>query len=256
MNHFETTLEKIKTIRLELLQHPLYGSITTIEHLQIFMQHHVFAVWDFMSLLKKMQFVLTRTTEPWYVVGNGDVRYFINQIVLGEESDLDEEGNRISHFELYLKAMFNAGANVYEINSFYENIRNNIGVYSSLDLSVRNDACREFVKSTFDMIRNGDIAAVCGAFTFGREDLIPDMFQSIVENISLQNDGRLNAFLYYINRHIEIDGGEHKHLAHKLMEHVCGNDESKWNNASNAALKSLESRIKLWDSVHYEISKM
>jgi hypothetical protein len=80
------------------------------------------------------------------------------------------------------------------------------------------------------------------------------MFQSIVKNISLQNDGKLNTFLYYINRHIEIDGGEHKQLSHKLMEHVCGNDENKWNNARNAAIKSLESRKKLWDSIHNEIN--
>jgi hypothetical protein len=115
---------------------------------------------------------------------------------------------------------------------------------------------KDFVDFTFKIIGSNKDYLQAAIFTFGREDLIPDMFQSIVENISLQNDGRLNTFLYYINRHIEIDGGEHKHLAHKLMEHVCGNDESKWNNASNAALKSLESRIKLWDSVHYEISKM
>jgi len=254
MNQFEITLEEISPIRTELLNHPLYTSISTVEHLHTFMQHHVFAVWDFMSLLKKMQFDLTKTNEPWYVVGSGDVRYFINQIVLGEESDIDEEGNRTSHFELYLKAMNNAGANMDEINSFYENIKNNIGVYSSLDISVRNGACKLFVKNTFDIIRNGDLASVCGAFTFGREDLIPDMFQSIVKNISLQNDGKLNTFLYYINRHIEIDGGEHKQLSHKLMEHVCGNDENKWNNARNAAIKSLESRKKLWDSIHNEIN--
>ena len=101
-------IEKLKTeiepLRQQLIQHDLYKNIRTIEDLHVFMEHHMFAMWDFMSLLKSLQQTLTCTGVPWMPVGSANTRYLINEIVLGEESDVDAEGNRISHFELYKKS--------------------------------------------------------------------------------------------------------------------------------------------------------
>src|SRR5690606_15785274 len=76
---------------------------------------HVYAVWDFMSLLKALQINLTCTTTPWIPIGNPQIRYLINEIVLAEETDIDQAGNRLSHYEMYIDAMKDLGANISHI---------------------------------------------------------------------------------------------------------------------------------------------
>jgi len=95
--------------RKTLLTHRLYPALSTTEHLALFMEYHVFAVWDFMSLLKALQMRLTCVGVPWLPIGDARVRRLVNQIVLGEESDCTPDGSAISHFELYLQAMREVG---------------------------------------------------------------------------------------------------------------------------------------------------
>ncbi len=91
-------------------RHPLYRELSSLERLRRFQQYHVFAVWDFMCLLKALQQQLTCPTVPWLPVGDPEVRRLINEIVLGEESDELPGGRVLSHFELYLEAMRESGA--------------------------------------------------------------------------------------------------------------------------------------------------
>src|ERR1700760_2966336 len=112
----------IEPLRKQLIEHPLYKHINSLNELSVFMEHHVFAVWDFMSLLKALQQKLTCTTLPWMPAGNANTRYLINEIVTGEESDIDEYGNRTSHFELYLKAMAQAGASAEAIDDLFNEL--------------------------------------------------------------------------------------------------------------------------------------
>jgi hypothetical protein len=98
--------DAIAPLRETIIQHLLYRRIQHIDDIRLFMQYHVFAVWDFMSLLKSLQNRLTCTTIPWMPAGNAATRFLINEIVTGEESDLAPNGARTSHFELYLQAMF------------------------------------------------------------------------------------------------------------------------------------------------------
>ena len=245
---------QIEPLRQQLIQHPLYCEIQSPEDLQLFMQYHVFAVWDFMSLLKSLQRELTCVNLPWVPAGNANTRYLINEIVLGEESDVDAKGNRTSHFELYLAAMKEAGASTAKIDALIELLRGGTAIQDAVNLAGLPAGSLEFVQHTFRLIAEAPIASRAAVFTFGREDLIPGMFMSLVRNLAVQFPGKVDTFLYYLERHIEVDGEHHSHLAYEMTAELCGDDDQKWLAATEAVTKALESRIALWDGILNEIS--
>lgn len=241
--------EEIEPLRKQLISHPVYAEIKTIENLQCFMEHHVFAVWDFMSLLKALQRNLTCVDIPWLPVGSSATRYLINEIVTGEESDLDEAGNRTSHFELYIKAMNQAGCNIVPISSFINSIRTGKSVEESMVIAAVPPASIGFVKSTFNVVNNTAPHVQAAVFTFGREDLIPGMFLNFVREMDERSADRVSTFRYYLERHIEVDGERHSQLAYKMTEELNGNDAGKWKEATKAVKQALTDRILLWDGI-------
>ncbi len=241
---------RIAPLRARLAAHPLYRSIRNEAHLRTFMQAHVFAVWDFMSLLKALQRRLTCTTSPWQPTPLPESRRFINEIVLGEESDLFE-GHAISHFELYLKAMHEAGADTSEITNLLARLHR-IPVLKALQNLPAGP--REFTRTTFELIQSDKLHALASAFTFGREDLIPDMFRALVDDLNRQNAGALDTFVWYLERHIEVDGEDHGPLSLRMVADICGNDERLWEEAGDAAEDALRARIALWDAILAELS--
>lgn len=245
--NLETLRTRIEPLRQQIVQHELYTKINTIEAIRVFMQHHVVAVWDFMSLLKSLQRELTCVSNPWLPVGSANTRYLINEIVTGEESDVDQAGNRISHFELYLKAMEQAGANKIPIQELISTLQTGKPVDQALTTSSLPDAAKRFAQHTFDLIEKNQPHILAAVFTFGREDLIPDMFLSILNKIEPGSQYSIDLTKYYIERHIEVDGGHHSQLALAMTQELCGNDSQKWQEASAAVEKALASRVALWD---------
>ena len=245
--NLETLRTRIEPLRQQIVQHELYTKINTIEAIRVFMQHHVVAVWDFMSLLKSLQRELTCVSNPWLPVGSANTRYLINEIVTGEESDVDQAGNRISHFELYQKAMEQAGANKLPIQELIASIQTGTSVEQALATSSLPDAAKRFAQHTFDLIEKNQPHILAAVFTFGREDLIPDMFLSILNKIEPGSQYSIDLTKYYIERHIEVDGGHHSQLALEMTQELCGNDAQKWQEASAAVEKALASRVALWD---------
>jgi len=254
----QSRLDNLETIlepqRFELLNHPIYSKIDSRESLQIFTQFHVFAVWDFMSLLKSLQRQLTCVEIPWVPSENLTGRRLINEIVLGEESDEDGQGGFCSHFELYLSSMQQLGADPYLIERFLENLKNGRDVTNAMAESDLPRAVVQFIRQTFDLIDTGTLPAIAAGFTFGREDLLPDVFQKIVEKINNQFEGKASQFVYYLQRHIELDGDHHGPMAHQLLAYLCGDDDEKWQQAEDAARRSLEARKLLWDGMLEAIS--
>lgn len=239
----------ILSVRNNIVHHPLYSRIRTLHDVQIFMEHHVYAVWDFMSLLKALQQQLTCTQVPWFPVGHADTRFLINEIVVGEESDVDENGVRMSHFELYLNAMKQCGANTQSIETFVRSLQAGQSMEQAFDVAQTPESARAFVRYTFNVIRSGSAANMASVFTFGREDLIPDMFMAMVRDIHREHPEKVSTFLYYLERHIEVDGDHHSHLALAMTEQLCGTDQTQWKQATHAALKGLQHRQQLWDGV-------
>ena len=251
--YIEKIKKNIEPLRQEIMNHKVYSVIQNIDDLKVFMQFHVFAVWDFMSLLKSLQNNLTCTSTPWFPKGNAETRFLINEIVVGEESDIDLDGNRKSHFELYKDAMQQCGANVSQMDVFLTALKETGDFNTAFSNSQTPEAAREFVNFTFKIINSQKDYLQSAIFTFGREDLIPGMFMSIINDIHKNFPNDISIFKYYLERHIEVDGDHHSHLALQMTANLCGTDESKWKEAEEATIESLKKRIALWDGVYEQI---
>ncbi len=242
---------QLAPLRARLAAHPLYSSIRTEADLRIFMQAHVFAVWDFMSLLKALQARLTCVSVPWMPTPYPESRRFINEIVLGEESD-QYEGRAVSHCELYLEAMQQCSADVTPFRLFTHDL---LSMPLRVAVEKLPPAPRSFVSSTFNLIESGNLPAMAAAFTFGREDLIPAIFRSLVRELSERNSGDFAKFVWYLERHIEVDGDEHGPLSLRMVSDLCGQNERLWQEATSAAQEALETRLAFWDAILLEIRK-
>ncbi len=247
---------KIQPQKQQLLHHPLYEKVKTIDDLHQFLESHVYAVWDFMSLLKALQSKLTCTSTPWFASANPETRYLINEIVLAEESDLTLDGNRLSHFEMYVDAMKDCGANIIELNIFLQNVIDTKNVFIAIKQSNLHQNIKDFLDFTFRVIEEGKAHKIAAAFTFGREDLIPNMFTEILKSFQ-QNfpETDLSKLIYYFERHIELDADEHGPMAMQMITELCGNDAQKWRDVEEVSIMALEKRIGLWDAIEEKIEK-
>jgi hypothetical protein len=245
----------IQPLRHALLTHALYEEMRGPQALRIFMEHHVFAVWDFMSLLKALQQRLCCLSVPWAPAPHAVGCRLVNEIVLAEETDDDAHGGYASHFDLYRRAMTKFTADVAHFDRFLQIIVDGTDVRKALHAADVAPSIRHFVGHTFAVIESGDVSAIASTFTFGREDLLPDVFQRIVDEISEEAGSGLDDFRFYLRRHIELDGGEHGPLAARLVSSLCGDDEAKWRIAEQAAVRALEARLALWDDIRSQISR-
>lgn len=245
-------MQFVEGIRTRLLGHPMYKELDSADKVRTFMQHHVFAVWDFMSLLKRLQQLLTSTTVPWMPGKEAQYARFINEIVLGEESDEDGSGGYVSHFDLYLQSMEECGADIAPVQRFISRLEHGMNVADALQANEIPESVRKFVNSTMDVAMNGKPHEVAAAFFFGREDIIPDMFTHLMQEMKQQGSST-DRLVYYLNRHIELDGDTHGPLAEQLLAYLCADDPVRIREARVMAEKCLEDRIGLWNGVWDEL---
>ena len=245
--------DAIAPVRQQIVQHPLYHRMQQMDDIRVFMQYHVFAVWDFMSLLKSLQQQLTCTSIPWVPRGSAASRFLINEIVTGEESDIAPDGTRLSHFELYLQAMEQVGADTQPMQQCLQQLQSGQSINAVLQTTSIPAAAQAFMQYTVDLIFQAPVHVQAAVFTFGREDLIPDMFLALVNDLDHQFPGQISLFKYYLERHIEVDGDHHSHLGMQMVQELCGADAVKWQEAALAAKTALEKRLLLWDGILQEI---
>jgi hypothetical protein len=237
---------QIGEARDRVVRHPLYASLDNRDAIVTFLEHHVFAVWDFMSLLKSLQRNLTCVELPWVPTGPTGSRRLINDIVLVEESD-ELRGGFISHFELYIEGMVEAGADVSVIEHFIELLRQGRPVLAALTEAGVPAPANEFVSYTWDIVVTAPVHCQAAAFAFGREDLIPDMFAQVVS--VNERVGQLGTFVDYLERHIDVDGEEHTPMAMQMLADLCGDDEAKWAECAETVNGALAARTRLWDGI-------
>jgi hypothetical protein len=242
----------VEPARELVVKHSLYQSLGSLDAVVTFMQHHVFAVWDFMSLLKSLQRSLTCVEIPWVPTGPTGSRRLINDIVLIEESDALGAGF-ISHFELYLQGMTEAGADRAAIDRLLDLLRAGRPVLPSLEDARVPGPAADFVSATWGIIDHAPAHCQAAAFAFGREDLIPDMFSNVVK-VNQEHGNRLATFLDYLERHIEVDSEEHTPMAMQMLADLCGDDDTRWRECEETVLAAFRARTRLWDGIHAEIT--
>lgn len=231
-----------------LESHPIYQAIESLEDLRCFMQHHVYSVWDFMSLIKHLQGVVAPAQSPWVPRGDAAVRRFINELVLEEESDeTPVEGQFSSHFELYLSAMEEIGADTTAIRAFVARVETQ-GIEVALQQASIPEASRRFTGTTFGFINSGQSHQVAAALALGREHIIPLIFRKILSRIGVSAE-QAPVFHWYLNRHIHLDEDFHAPLSLRLLNQLCENDSVKVGQALTAADSAVQARLRFWDEV-------
>lgn len=244
----EITSSIISKFKNQLENHPIYDAVSTIKDLRCFMEHHVYSVWDFMSLIKYLQSIIAPANYPWTPQGEGSVRRFINELVLEEESDeTNISGEYSSHFELYQRAMGEIGANI-EPSATFISVVQDQGIKKALALPSIPSPSRAFTSITFQFMQNNKPHQVAAALALGREHIIPCMFRSILKKIGV-TESEAPIFHFYLNRHIHLDEDFHAPLSLRLLNGLCAGDEKKIEESIDTAQKAVISRIEFWDGV-------
>jgi hypothetical protein len=236
----------IEPLRREVVGHSIYSRLNSIDNVRSFLDRHVFAVWDFMSLLKSLQRELTCVDVPWVPTGPTASRRLINDIVMVEESDEFGDGFT-SHFELYVEGMRQAGADPAPVADFLDLLRTGTAVPEALKLARVPQAAADFTGTTWEIIDNAPVHCRAAAFAFGREDLIPDMFAQVITIDD--TDGVLSLFKDYLARHIEVDGEQHTPMAMQMLIDLNGEDEAKWAACADTVRTALRARVRLWTAI-------
>jgi hypothetical protein len=244
--------DSLLPLKQKLETHPIFDRINSIEELKIFMEHHVFAVWDFMSLLKKLQLDLVPSGSPWIPNPNGNLVRFINEIVMEEESDQafgsENDITYTSHYQIYLDAMSEVGASTNAITDFVMDVAGK-GIHTAFESNKIPKPSLEFMKHTFDLIERGKSHEIAASFAIGREGIVPLMFQRILDQSKLGTD-EVPVFRYYLQRHAELDGDHHGPMALKLLKNMSAGSSEKEIEIVKQAEKSIEQRISFWDGVY------
>jgi len=216
------------------------------------MEHHVYAVWDFMSLAKSLQHAICPSGNLWTPSRlQRRCGRFINEIILAEESDVAPFGQAsTSHFDLYLMSMAELGADTDKISAFIEQVKQQ-GLQAIHSTDIPKPAS-EFMQTTFDFINTGKPHVVASVFAFGREDVIPDMFTRMCNQLDY-SELAYPRFRYYLDRHIEVDGDDHGPAAIAMIEELCDNDPIKVMEAEQAGIAAITARIKFWNSIESAI---
>ncbi len=253
----EEILQRCAPLIEEINQHPIYQSIRTLNNLRIFTEHHVFAVWDFICLLKELHRCIVCIQAPWFPPKDAYCAHLISRILIEEEGDRTEDQQQyLSHFELYLSTMKQISADVQPVQTFLSLLRTGCNVKRALHELALPLSVQQFVTTTFSFFSDKPhvIAAV---FVYGREAITPNLFtplmQRLRQTLSIEDQSRVSILRYYLRRHIELDHTDHLPQALQMISRLAGDDSKKWDEIAIAAQQALEARLDFLAGIHTAI---
>lgn len=257
MTNIDTVNQALAPLIQKIRRHPLYDQLYSLAHLRIFMEHHVFVVWDFMCLLKELHRRIVSTQAPWFPPRDAYSARLIHQILVDEEGDLSENGiGYLSHFELYLSAMQKIGANTQPITVFLKKIAEGHNIATVMDEMRFPNTVQQFVQTTFNFFGQ-DLPFLAAAFVYGREAITPLMFEPLIQRMEhtlpVADRGCLDTLLYYLRRHIELDQNGHFPRSLQMLNRLAGTDVMKWQQIETAAQRALQSRLDFLTSILHSI---
>lgn len=243
-----------------LQDHPLAGAIQNLAGLRLFMEHHVFAVWDFLLLAKALQHQLTRAPRSDQSCSLDGATAVINRIVAEEESDQAPANpfgaSRLSHLQIYLLAMQEVGASTSTIQQLMARLQgietwalSGAELCAVLDGLAIPEPSRRFMAFTFQVIGSGDALTMAVAFTHGRELLVPSLFQALLDR-ALIPPQRAPSLHWYLSRHIDLDGDDHGPGSLAMVGELCGQSPFRLEIANVMAHRAVEARRQFWDGIH------
>ncbi|WP_304238572.1 DUF3050 domain-containing protein [Jiulongibacter sediminis] len=252
-------IEKLKKVitpfQEKLIDHKVFLSIESLEDLHVFMQNHVYDVWDYMSLLKSVQFHENYTKGPWFPTELPESTYLINEVVLYKESDISFFGKRASHFELYLDAMKQSGCKTANITTFIRELKSSDDLKRAFFLAKTPLETSVFVNHTFDVINNSNIHEQAAVLTYGRAVKYPETFFSLIDSFQEKYPEKLSFFKFYLERQQNIDSELDSYLATKMLTEICQTNDTCWNQVIVATIKSLEKRLNLLNGIYRQLKK-
>ena len=242
---------------MELGRYSLPQAITSTADLRLFMEHHVFAVWDFMLLLKTLQQHLAPSGAPWVPPNHPEIAGLVNSLVAEEECDLLPESLggplHLSHFAIYRRAMLEIEANTSVIDAVLEQAScgDLAGALCHRDIPAPS---ARFLRTTQALIASGEVHALAAAFAYGRELLVPDLFRGLLDRL---NDLELpcSTFRWYLERHIVLDGDSHGPLAETMVLTLAGNDPAAHQTVQTVRRQVLADRSAFWDAIELKLRK-
>jgi hypothetical protein len=246
------TDSSIISLERRLENHPLYSEIKTQQGLSCFMEHHVFSIWDQMSLVKYLQGLISPSSYPWVPRCNTTLQRYVNELVLKEESDKGiKEGDYFSHFELYQQAMQDIGANVEVSRNFVDTVTMR-GINAALQSMQVPVITKCFHTIIFDIINTDQPHLVAAALVFGHDHLIPNMFRSAIKLTGI-SEQHAPTLYHYLNRHTPAHESYRRTLSLQILNRLCIDDEKNLNEALETAKKVMAARIQFYDSLHAAI---
>ncbi|AHM61687.1 hypothetical protein D770_17175 [Flammeovirgaceae bacterium 311] len=236
-------------MRVRLLAHEIYVQLETLDDLREFMEHHIFAVWDNLSQLKALENAISSTNKFWIPSQDPVSNRIINEMLVEEESDSDGNGGYISHFELYRKAMQQAGAKTYMIDRFLVLMQEEKDLEKALEKIRMPESIKNYLRLNWEICNNSKPHELAAAYFLGREDVVSELLHRLDKYLLNFHQKDLALYRDYLMRHTKVNEKEQKQRLEAVMNELCGEDEQKWQEAEVAAKKALEARYTLWDGM-------
>ena len=174
-----------------------------------------------------------------------------------EEGDQTEDQQHyLSHFELYLTAMKQTGANREPIQALLSLLRTGCDVTKALHELKLPLSVQQFVTTTFSFFPD-KLHVLAAVFVYGREAVTTSLFTPLIQRIrqtlGIEDQSRVSTLQYYLKRHIELDHSDHFPQALQMLNRLAGNDSQKWKEIAVAAQQALEARLDFLTGIHSEI---